>query len=65
MSKRYEISYKLLHGNSSEELEIKVIKLLKDCLVESTHIEYWETKGGAFYAHTGVAQTMVKYRRKY
>ncbi len=61
MSKRKrEISYKLLHGNSREELESKVIKLLEEYTSGHTHDLYWETKSAPFYTHIGVAQAMVK-----
>ena len=60
MGKKHEISYKVLHGDTSEELENQVIKYLEEQSVHNEVIHYWETRGAPFYAHSGISQAMIK-----
>tara|TARA_R110002124_G_C8715770_1_gene495294 strand:- start:104 stop:310 length:207 start_codon:yes stop_codon:yes gene_type:complete len=60
MGKKYEVSYRVLHGDDGATLEPQVIKYLEEQSFSKDTIYYWETKGAPFYAHSGIAQAMVK-----
>lgn len=57
---KHQIGYKILHGDTAYALEEQVLILLETTCHSIGALTYWETLGAPFYAHTGVAQAMIK-----
>lgn len=57
---KHQINYRLLHADTASLLEEQVLALLETTCHSIGALTYWETLGAPFYAHTGVAQAMIK-----